>query len=77
MCVLYFVKNILFVVSVIFSSVVKLLVFTDVKTLFQPFRDLKPENILLSEDMHIQITDFGTAKQLSSESKQGKTPNLV
>uniref|UniRef100_A0AAZ3RE54 3-phosphoinositide-dependent protein kinase 1 n=1 Tax=Oncorhynchus tshawytscha TaxID=74940 RepID=A0AAZ3RE54_ONCTS len=26
-------------------------------------RDLKPENILLSEDMHIQITDFGTAKQ--------------
>lgn len=35
------------------------------------FRDLKPENILLSEDMHIQITDFGTAKQLSSDSKQG------
>ena len=26
------------------------------------FRDLKPENILLSEDMHIQITDFGSAK---------------
>ncbi|KAI0215162.1 3-phosphoinositide-dependent protein kinase 1 [Lamellibrachia satsuma] len=25
-------------------------------------RDLKPENILLSEDMHIQITDFGSAK---------------
>lgn len=25
-------------------------------------RDLKPENILLSEDMHIKITDFGTAK---------------
>lgn len=25
-------------------------------------RDLKPENILLNEDMHIQITDFGTAK---------------
>ena len=25
-------------------------------------RDLKPENILLGEDMHIQITDFGTAK---------------
>lgn len=24
-------------------------------------RDLKPENILLDEDMHIQITDFGTA----------------
>lgn len=38
---------------------------------FVYFRDLKPENILLSEDMHIQITDFGTAKQLSSDSKQG------
>uniref|UniRef100_H2Z6B1 3-phosphoinositide-dependent protein kinase 1 n=1 Tax=Ciona savignyi TaxID=51511 RepID=H2Z6B1_CIOSA len=25
-------------------------------------RDLKPENILLTDDMHIQITDFGTAK---------------
>ncbi|XP_029432241.1 3-phosphoinositide-dependent protein kinase 1 isoform X2 [Rhinatrema bivittatum] len=34
-------------------------------------RDLKPENILLSEDMHIQITDFGTAKVLSSDSRQG------
>uniref|UniRef100_A0A8C1A774 3-phosphoinositide-dependent protein kinase 1 n=1 Tax=Cyprinus carpio carpio TaxID=630221 RepID=A0A8C1A774_CYPCA len=28
-------------------------------------RDLKPENVLLSEEMHIQITDFGTAKQLN------------
>ena len=27
-----------------------------------PHRDLKPENILLSEEMHIQITDFGSAK---------------
>jgi len=25
-------------------------------------RDLKPENILLNEEMHIQITDFGSAK---------------
>ena len=27
-------------------------------------RDLKPENILLGENMHILITDFGTAKIL-------------
>lgn len=40
-------------------------------------RDLKPENILLSEEMHIQITDFGTAKQLSSESKQARANSFV
>jgi 3-phosphoinositide dependent protein kinase-1 len=34
-------------------------------------RDLKPENILLGADMHIQITDFGTAKILNSEDGQG------
>ena len=28
------------------------------------YRDLKPENILLNKEMHIQITDFGTAKIL-------------
>lgn len=28
-------------------------------------RDLKPENILLNSDMHIQITDFGSAKILN------------
>lgn len=33
------------------------------KTELIPFcRDLKPENILLNEDMHIMISDFGSAK---------------
>ncbi|XP_066870339.1 3-phosphoinositide-dependent protein kinase 1 isoform X2 [Kogia breviceps] len=40
-------------------------------------RDLKPENILLNEDMHIQITDFGTAKVLSPESKQDRNLPFV
>ncbi|TRY86253.1 hypothetical protein DNTS_015828 [Danionella cerebrum] len=40
-------------------------------------RDLKPENILLNEEMHIQITDFGTAKQLSSESAQKRANSFV
>ena len=31
---------------------------------FEYFRDLKPENILLNDEMHIQITDFGSAKIL-------------
>ncbi|KAM8960421.1 3-phosphoinositide-dependent protein kinase 1 [Pelodytes ibericus] len=39
-------------------------------------RDLKPENILLGEDMHIQITDFGTAKVLS-DSRQARANSFV
>jgi serine/threonine protein kinase len=33
---------------------------------FSPCRDLKPENILLSRDMHVKITDFGTATILTA-----------
>ncbi|XP_064600441.1 3-phosphoinositide-dependent protein kinase 1-like [Liolophura sinensis] len=30
-------------------------------------RDLKPENILLNDEMHIQITDFGSAKMIKTD----------
>lgn len=35
-------------------------------------RDLKPENILLSEDMHIKLADFGTAKILNKNDPTSK-----
>ncbi|KAI5091599.1 3-phosphoinositide-dependent protein kinase 1 precursor [Silurus meridionalis] len=40
-------------------------------------RDLKPENILLNEEMHIQITDFGTAKQFTSDSPRTRASSFV
>ena len=40
--------------------------------LISSLRDLKPENILLGEDMHIQVTDFGTAKIFKEEGEGRK-----
>lgn len=38
-------------------------------------RDLKPENILLNDEMHIQITDFGSAKIFREGEQEEKTEN--
>jgi 3-phosphoinositide dependent protein kinase-1 len=40
-------------------------------------RDLKPENILITEEMHIKLTDFGTAKIIESESDNARANSFV
>lgn len=40
-------------------------------------RDLKPENILLSKDMHIRITDFGSARILDERPKSTSLGKLT
>ena len=41
------------------------------------FRDMKPENILLTDEMHILITDFGSAKILKKEPDISSTGECI
>ncbi|KAJ2620112.1 3-phosphoinositide dependent protein kinase-1 [Coemansia sp. RSA 1358] len=40
-------------------------------------RDIKPENILLGSDMHILVTDFGTAKMFRKDEKEMRAYSFV
>ncbi|ORX60074.1 kinase-like protein [Piromyces finnis] len=40
-------------------------------------RDLKPENILITENMHIKLTDFGTAKIIENDVDNGRANSFV
>jgi len=39
-------------------------------------RDMKPENMILSKDMHLKVTDFGTAK-LKGNNQEGESDQVL